>query len=376
MAGLYIHVPFCKTRCAYCDFYSSTHSEQKKAFIHALCKELEMRADYLLGQPIHTVYFGGGTPSQLSPAEFERVFNTIERIYGMGQCEEVTIEANPDDLTPRYTQQLSALPINRLSVGIQTFNNDILKRINRRHNAKQATDAIRTARRYGFDNISIDLIYGLPEETSEIFSADLDWAIGLDVEHISAYHLTYEEGTPIYKQLQQNVVAEADEELSEAFFHTLLQRLNRAGYMHYEISNFCRPGKYSRHNRSYWNGTHYLGCGPSAHSYNGTSREWNVANLNAYLRGIEGGERSFEREELERSTAYNDLIVTSLRTTWGVSLRKVEECFGASFKAYLLREADKYLRAGILEQSGNYIRLTPKGIFVSDGVLSALMWVE
>lgn len=279
MAGIYIHVPFCKTRCIYCDFYSTTRSEWKGRYIEALCKELEMRYTYLKGKPIETLYFGGGTPSQLDEKDFRKVFDTVRRVYGMENCHEITLEANPDDLCPEYLQMLSELPFNRISMGIQTFDDTTLKLLKRRHNAAQAIRAVELCRAHGFRNISIDLIYGLPGETTERWEKDLQQAIALDVEHISAYHLIYEEGTPIYKMLQKHQVEEVDEDSSVRFFTLLIDRLHEAGYEHYEISNFCKPGMYSRHNTSYWQGVSYLGCGPSAHSFDGQTREWNCSSI-------------------------------------------------------------------------------------------------
>lgn len=376
MAGIYIHIPFCKTRCVYCDFYSTTQSDLKDRYIQALRKELEMRKDYLNGENIQTIYFGGGTPSQLVPADFEQVFDTISRVYNIEQCQEITLEANPDDLTPEYLHALSQLPFNRISIGIQTLNDDILKLLKRRHTASQAIQAVKDARSAGFNNISIDLIYGLPGETPESWKNDLAQAISLKVEHLSAYHLIYEEGTPLYTMLQTQCIKEVSEDNSLLFFSELTRELLQAGYEHYEISNFCLPGKYSLHNSSYWKGINYLGCGPSAHSFNGESREWNVASLNLYIKGIENGKRDSEIEVLDKRTRYNDLIVTSLRTTWGLSLIQLEEVFGKEFLDYALLNAQKYIKNEELIIDKNHLRLTPKGIFISDGIMSDLLQVN
>lgn len=264
MAGIYIHIPFCKTRCIYCDFYSTTRSELKSQYIRALCRELTERKEYLKGEAVETIYFGGGTPSQLSEEDFKEVFKTIEQVYGTRKATEVTLEANPDDLTEEYTQMLRTLPFNRISMGIQTFDDATLRLLNRRHNAAQAIEAVQRCRQAGFQNISIDLIYGLPGENDQRWAQDLQQAVSLNVEHISAYHLIYEEGTPLYKMLQQHSVSQVDEDSSLNFFSTLIDTLSAAGYEHYEISNFCKPEMYSRHNTSYWQGIPYLGCGPSA----------------------------------------------------------------------------------------------------------------
>ena len=376
MAGIYIHIPFCKTRCIYCDFYSTTRSELKERYIHALCRELEIRRQYLQGEPIETIYFGGGTPSQLSGEDFQQVFDTIEKTYGMKQVQEITLEANPDDLTPQYVQTLANLPFNRISMGFQSFDEVTLRLLNRRHTAAQAITATKCCREAGFRNISIDLIYGLPGETVERWEHDLTQAIALNPEHISAYHLIYEEGTPIYKMLQQHRVNEVDEESSVHFFSSLIDRLTAAGYEHYEISNFCRPGYHSRHNTSYWQGIPYLGCGPSAHSFNRYEREWNIASLNKYLNGIESGERAYEAEILDTTTRYNECIITSIRTNQGLSLTKLKEEFGTELWQYCLSMAAPSIKNGMLEEREGNLRLTRKGIFISDSIMSDLLKVE
>lgn len=376
MAGIYIHIPFCKTRCIYCDFYSTTRSELKQRYIRALCQELQTRKDYLKGEPIETIYFGGGTPSQLAQEDFRQVFQTIEAEYGMETVKEITLEANPDDLTETYVAMLRTLPFNRISMGIQTFDDPTLKLLNRRHNAAQAIRAVERCRRAGFRNISIDLIYGLPGETDERWKQDLQQAIGLDVEHISAYHLTYEEGTRIYEMLHAHTIREVDEESSVGFFSTLMDTLGAAGYEHYEISNFCKPGMYSRHNTSYWKGVPYLGCGPSAHSFNTEMREWNVASLEEYIRCIEEERCTSETEFLDKATRYNEYIMTALRTMWGVSLESIEQKFGSELRQYCMDMAAPHLEGGKLEIKDRYLRLTREGIFVSDGILSDLMFIE
>lgn len=376
MAGIYLHIPFCKTRCIYCDFYSTTHSELKTRYVQALCRELEMRKDYLKGERVETVYFGGGTPSQLEEGDFKLIFDAIQKNYGMAYCEEITLEANPDDLTPEYLHMLSRLPFNRLSMGIQTFDEPTLKLLKRRHTAAQATEAVKNAREAGFRNISIDLIYGLPGETLERWERDLQQAISLNAEHISAYHLTYEEDTPIYNMLQKHQVEEVNEEDSVSFFSLLMECLKTAGYEHYEISNFCRPGKYSRHNTSYWQGIPYLGCGPSAHSFDGKTREWNIANINAYMEGIEKSKRDFETEIRDKATAYNELIITSIRTMWGVSLQKLESEYGIEFLQYCRKMALPYLKSGKLAEQEGTLRLTREGIFISDSIMRDLLFVE
>lgn len=376
MAGIYLHIPFCKTRCIYCDFYSTTRSELKTRYVRALCSELEMRKEYLKEERVETIYFGGGTPSQLEEGDFRQLFETIQKCYGMESCHEITLEANPDDLSKEYLQMLSTLPFNRLSMGIQTFDDATLKLLKRRHDARTAIEAVDRCRQAGFSNISIDLIYGLPGETKERWENDLRQAIDLNVEHISAYHLIYEEDTPIYKMLKQHQVSEVDEDFSLEFFTLLIERLQEAGFEHYEISNFCRPGKHSRHNTSYWQGIPYLGCGPSAHSFDGMTREWNVSSIDLYIKGIEENRRAFEIEYLDQTTRYNEFIITTIRTVWGTPIEKLKQTFGNELWEYCRKMAAPYLESGKLEEHDGALRLTREGIFISDSIMSDLLWVD
>ena len=375
MAGIYIHIPFCKRRCIYCDFFSTTQSEKKSTYIHALCQELDMRKDYLEGEDIETIYLGGGTPSQLTQKELEKIFSSLYNIYKVKEDAEITLEANPDDLTPEYIHMLRTLPINRISMGIQTFQEETLKLLHRRHTAQQAIEAVKHCRETGFQNISIDLMYGLPGETLETWKEDLQQAIALHPEHISAYHLIYEEGTVLWKLREQNQVEEADEDLSVTLFKTLIEELTHAGYEHYEISNFCLPGLHSRHNSSYWTGKKYLGCGPSAHSFNGTSRQWNVASLDKYIQSIQQGELDYEIEELDIYTRYNDFVITTIRTHWGMSLSHLRSTYGENLYQYCLRMAKPHLEQGVLEIKEDTLKLTKEGIFISDGIMSDLLFV-
>ena len=376
MAGIYLHIPFCKTRCIYCDFYSTTRSELKTRYVRALCRELEMRKKYLKGEYVETIYFGGGTPSQLEEEDFILIFDVIREQYGMEHCREITLEANPDDLTPDYLKMLASLPFNRISMGIQTFDDTTLQLLKRRHTSRTAIEAVHRCRESGFQNISIDLIYGLPGETKERWENDLRQATSLNVEHISAYHLTYEEDTPIYNMLKQHQIEEVDEDSSLQFFTLLIEHLQEAGYEHYEISNFCRPGKYSRHNTSYWKGIPYLGCGPSAHSFNGTTREWNVSSIDLYIKGIEGDRRNFETENLDQTTRYNEFIITTIRTVWGTPIEKLKQEFGNELWEYCRKMSAPYLENGKLEMHEGALRLTREGIFISDSIMSDLLWVN
>ena len=375
MAGIYIHIPFCKRRCIYCDFFSTIQSEKKPTYIHALCQELEMRKNYLEGEEIETIYLGGGTPSQLTEEELNEIFTSLYNIYKVKEDAEITLEANPDDLTPEYVSMLRRLPINRISMGIQTFQEETLKLLHRRHTARQAIEAFQRCREAGFRNISIDLMYGLPGETLDTWKEDLQQAIALHPEHISAYHLIYEEGTALWKLRDEHQVEEADEDLSVTLFKTLIDELKQAGYQHYEISNFCLPGLHSRHNSSYWTGKKYLGCGPSAHSFNGSSRQWNIASLDNYLKGIASGKPNYEIEELDLYTRYNDFVITSIRTCWGMSLSRLRSEYGEELYRYCLRMAKSHLEQGVLEIEEDTLRLTQEGIFISDGIMSDLLFV-
>lgn len=376
MAGIYIHIPFCKRRCIYCDFFSTTQSEKKSEYVHALVRELEIRKDYLDNEEIETIYLGGGTPSQLSQEELEEIFAHIYKVYKVTPDAEITLEANPDDLTPEYVSMLRGLPINRISMGIQTFQEETLKLLHRRHTAQQAIEAFKRCREAGFQNISIDLMYGLPGETLETWEQDLQQALALHPEHISAYHLIYEEGTTLWNLREQNKVEEAEEELSLTLFKTLIERLTKAGYQHYEISNFCLPGLHSRHNSSYWTGKKYLGCGPSAHSFDGTSRQWNVSSLEQYLKGIHTDQLDFEIEDLDLYTRYNDFVITSIRTCWGMPLSQLRTTYGETLYNYCLRMAKPHIQQGVLEIKEDTLKLTSEGIFISDGIMSDLLWIE
>lgn len=377
MAGLYLHIPFCQKRCIYCDFYSTTWESWKPAYVDALCQEMRQRKDYLRGEPIRTIYFGGGTPSQLSFEQLQQLFDTIYQVFTVENQAEITLEANPDDLRPDYIGQLRCLPINRLSMGIQSFQDEKLQQLNRRHTAQQAIQAVHDCQQAGFDNLSIDLIYGLPGHTLQEWQDDLQQAMQLHVQHLSAYHLMYEEGTPLWKLWEEHQVYQVDEDLSVQFFEMLCNTLHAQGFEQYEISNFALPGYHSRHNSSYWQGTPYLGCGASAHSFDGSSRQWNVADLKTYVTGIQQQQPAFEREELTLSTLYNEYVMTGLRTAKGISTHVIRQRFGQSYLHYLQQQAQPHLQAGNLVQQGeDGIKLSHQGIFVSDGIMSDLMFVE
>ena len=376
MFSLYIHVPFCATRCVYCDFFSNTDTRYKEPYLRAIEKEMELRGEYIDDDTLETIYLGGGTPSRLSGNDLERIFNAISRRFSITEGAEITLEANPDDIRPDYLSALRNLPINRISMGIQSFRPEDLRLLNRRHDREQAIRAVELCQAHGFTNLSIDLIYGLPGQTPEAWEENLRQAIRLGTPHLSAYHLTYEEGTALYKRLQAGQVEPVDEEVSVTLFHILTERMAEAGFQHYEISNFARPGFHARHNSAYWIGKPYLGLGPSAHSYNRTSREWNVASLPLYLRGIESGQPATERETLDLSTRYNDFIITGLRTMWGISLDKLRAEFGEALLAYCQKQARPYIQRGLLRQENDRLALSQAGILLSDGIMSELMYIK
>ena len=375
MAGLYIHIPFCTKRCLYCDFFSNTEMKYKEPYLSAVIRELELRKDYLEGEPVETIYFGGGTPSQLQAADFSRIFEAIHRLFDVSPCAEITLEANPDDMTPGYVAGLQTLPFNRVSMGVQSFKEEDLRFLNRRHNREQALLAVDLCKKNGLENISVDLIYGLPGQTLEEWKQNLDTVIRLDIPHISAYHLIYEEGTALYKLKEAGKIIPVDEDLSVALFTSLIDQLTANGYLHYEISNFARPGMLSRHNSSYWIGKKYLGIGPSAHSYNGQNRQWNISSLPGYLQAIDKGVPDIEIENLDINTRYNDFIITGLRTMWGIKFNEIQQQFGKDKLIYCQKQAAPYLKQGLLIEKDDTLMLSRNGIFISDSIMSDLLWV-
>ena len=347
----------------------------QEKYVDALCREIVERKEYLNEETIETIYFGGGTPSTLTIAQLQKICSTVYATYRISENPEVTIECNPDDLTEEFLSVLRTMPFNRISMGIQSFNDIQLKRLGRRHNAEKARQAVNNAREAGFSNISIDLMFALPCSTAEEWQNDLESAIELKPDHISAYNLMYEEGTPLYRALQRGDFRELSEEENVKQFEMLIENIKEAGYRHYEISNFAMPGKESRHNSSYWNGTPYLGCGAAAHSYNGTSRQWNIADIKEYIKGIENGEHNCEIEHLSEEERYNDTILTRLRTADGIPLEWMKKRFSARLNAYMLRAAGKEIALGNLKEENGHLSLTEKGIFISDAVIRELIYV-
>lgn len=361
MAGIYIHIPFCKSRCIYCAFYSTTGLEQRQRYVDALCKEWAMRKGEIT-EPVKTIYMGGGTPSQLTTQQLRQLMEVMP----IG-AEEVTIEMNPDDVDSEIAESLAAMGINRVSMGAQTFDDERLRFLHRRHKAKQVENAVSTLRKAGIRNISIDLMYGFPDETLEDWRKDIEEALRLDVEHLSAYCLMVEEGT----MLQRMGCNSADEETERSMYEMLTDMLKSAGYEHYEISNFARPGFRSQHNSSYWHDIPYIGLGAAAHSYDGKSRQWNISNINKYMSTIEKGEIPCEREVLDDDTRYNDRITVALRTSDGLDMNTLS----AVHRSFCMKEAQRFLDDGLLIIKDSRLVLTQKGLFVSDMVMSGLMMV-
>lgn len=374
MAGIYIHIPFCKSRCIYCGFYSTTLLDLRKKYINAVCREMELRKNYIR-EPFSTIYLGGGTPSLLDEAELTKLFLYINNVYDVDRNAEITMECNPDDITPEFTNMLSRLPINRVSMGAQTFADSRLRLLHRRHSSDEVKHAVKLLREAGIKNISIDLMFGFPDESLSQWKEDISAALALNVEHISAYSLMYEEDTPLWKMLDTGKVKEIDEELSLTMFKELVCQLTDAGYEHYEISNFARPGYRSRHNSNYWHQVPYIGLGAAAHSFDLNSRQWNVADLKLYIEEINNGIIPMEREELDNDTTFNDIITTALRTSDGINLNALETRLGKRYRNTLISAAGKHLEQGLLEIRHDRLRLTAEGIFISDMVMSDLMIV-
>lgn len=371
--NLYIHVPFCAQRCAYCDFYTQTNLGLRVRYLEALHNELRERASELpQGSSLTNIYFGGGTPSLLSIEELGGICSVIEQCYAIDAAAEITLEANPDDITEAYAEGLRALPINRVSMGVQSFQEDDLIFLNRRHNREQVYQAVERLRAVGIDNISLDLIYGLPRQTVETWQDNLERIIALNIPHISAYHLIYEEGTPLTRLRDLGCVEELSEELSLQFFEMLIDSLKSAGYEHYEISNFAKPSKYARLNTGYWQGVHYIGAGPAAHSYDGISRSYNVASIRQYIEGWEQGKRIYERECLTEEEKRHEYIMTRLRTQWGIDLADYVELFGASARERLIALSEPFISRGQLCLDAHTLKLSPQGVFTSDGIIAEL----
>ena len=373
MAGIYIHIPFCRQKCYYCDFYKTVNTSLTQKFLAGLKQEAKVRKNYLQNEIVETIYFGGGTPSVLKPEELADILNHISKLYQLSNQVEITFEANPDDLSPEYLKAIKAAGVNRLSIGIQAFQDVHLKKMNRRHNAEQAEEVVKNAVKSGINNISVDLIYGLPDLTETQWKESIERVFRLPVQHLSAYHLTYHEGTAFYTWLKKGTLKELSENESVNQFNILLDAAGKAGFEQYEISNFARDEQYSKHNTAYWLGKKYLGLGPSAHSYDQNTRRWNVSHVERYIHAVETGEEYFEEEKLSNKEHFNEYILTRIRTKWGVSLSFVNQKFGETYYQYLLEQIVKYKNAGLLLVEDETITLSREGLFVSDEIMSDLM---
>lgn len=371
MSGIYIHIPFCKQACHYCDFHFSTNLKKKDEMVLALAKEIEMRKSEFQDELVETIYFGGGTPSILEISDLKLLIDAVYRNYKVVENPEITVEANPDDLTETRIIELSKNKVNRLSIGIQSFFEDDLKMMNRAHNMEEAKKCLEIATQY-FDNISIDLIYGVPEMSNEKWLKNIETALSFGVPHISSYALTVEPKTALHSFIQKGIIPQPDDEVAQEHFQILVDKLSENGFIHYELSNFGKENFFSKNNSSYWLGKKYIGIGPSAHSYDGKNRGWNVSNNSLYIKSLQENKLPIEIETLTKTDRYNEYIMTGLRTIWGVSLERIEEEFGKTYLDYLNKQAVKFIDDHLLFVDENILRTTKKGKFLSDGIASDL----
>lgn len=374
MAGLYIHIPFCKKACHYCNFHFSTSDNNRQAVLKSICLELEMRAQELQSIPVASIYFGGGTPSMLNDDELGAIFQVIEANYQVLPSVEITLEANPDDLSLKKITQLAVTPINRLSIGVQSFFEADLKLMNRAHTAKEALESLKIAQTY-FDNITIDLLYGMPQMSNVRWEKNLNIAFDLKLNHLSCYALTVEPKTALAHFIKTAQYPPLNDAVAAQHFQTLVTATANAGFTHYEVCSFGKPGYFSKHNSSYWLGKPYLGVGPSAHSFDGKKRSWNVSNNKQYINIIAKNELPLTSELLTLENRFNEYIMTGLRTMWGVSLKRIEEEFGLGVQTSLLNNAHGYLASETLKIEDAHLKMTPKGQFLSDGIASDLFIV-
>jgi len=373
MAGIYIHIPLCSKLCYYCDFYHVLSSGDNKAFIDAVNKEAALRKDYLGNETVSTIYFGGGTPSVLSVGELGAILQQIRKLFNIEETCELTVELNPDDVNPEYLAGLKELNINRISIGIQSWRDQDLKMLNRRHDSARARGALEEILNSGFSNLSIDLIYGIPGMDLAAWEEILDYSFTFDIKHLSAYHLTFEKGTVFGKMLEKGLIAEVDEEESVSLFNILLEKAEAAGFINYEISNFGKPGYFSNHNSNYWRQVNYLGLGPSAHSFNGYSRQWNIRDLKGYVKSVNSGKPFYEHEDLDLKARFNEYVMTSLRTMWGIDLDYIERTFEKEGYDYIVNLAGKFKDYGLIRQEQKTLVLTNQGKIISDNIISEFM---
>jgi len=375
MAGIYLHIPFCKQACNYCDFHFSTSLKMKASFVDALVAEIELRKSVFDQQTINSIYFGGGTPSLLSEKDLNRIFETLFTSFRVSPLAEITLEANPDDLSPEKIQVLKKTPINRLSIGIQSFRDEDLRFMKRAHNAKEALSSIKSCKQAGFTNLSVDLIYGTPGMDTSAWLENLNIAFDLDIPHISSYALTVEPNTELHHQILHQKVSNVDENQSAAQFELLTSQMKRNGYEQYEISNFCKPGAYSKHNSSYWKKDMYLGLGPSAHSFYDNKRLWNVSNNTKYVKSLAQNLLPLQEEVLSLEDRYNEYVMTSLRTKWGCSIAEIETNFSSELAAYFRNEIELYVSTENVLVKKEVYYLSEKGKLLADKIASDLFKV-
>lgn len=373
MAGIYIHIPYCKSKCTYCDFYSTPQVATMEQYVHSLLCEARLRKTEV-SSPLTTLYMGGGTPSVLPVELVTELVNGLHELFDLSRLEEFTIEVNPDDVSPKYIIALRELGINRVSMGVQSFNDNELRAINRRHSSQQAIEAVRAIQDAGIDNVSIDLIYGLPGQSLDSWKNNVEQAISLNVRHISAYCLSYERGTRLWVMREQGKVQEASDELCVAMHTTLVSKLRQAGFEHYEISNFAKPGYRSRHNSSYWNFTPYLGLGAAAHSFDGTNRRFNPSSIKQYIKALSENRTVFTIEELEWWERHDEEVMVRLRTSDGLDTTVIAKHYGNNASNTLLRKAQPFINQGLLNLNGTTLTLTPQGVMMSDHIIRTLMW--
>lgn len=375
MAGIYIHIPFCKQACSYCNFHFSTKLGNKAVVLEAIHKEITLRSNYLKGERINSVYFGGGTPSLLEKKELEEILNTLRKNFILNEDIEYCLEANPDDISEPFLEWLKDSPINRLSIGVQSFQEADLLFMNRAHSKDEAINAIRDAQKFGFSNISIDLIFGSQTTTDEMWKQNLEIFFDLGVDHLSAYSSTIEEKTALMHRVRNGNVNELDEERNYRQYLILQEYIKKHGFEQYELSNYCKNGAYSKHNVSYWEGKKYLGIGPSAHSYNGISRQWNVSNNTIYVKNLNTDVPFYDLEKLSESDLYHEWLITSLRTKWGGQISKVKEYFSDEINRHFHRQL-QYLNVDVVELNNDRIKVKSDHLFQSDEVVRQLMLNE
>ncbi|MDG1715892.1 radical SAM family heme chaperone HemW [Lacinutrix sp.] len=375
MSGIYIHIPFCKQACHYCDFHFSTSLKKKDELIDALIREIELRQYEFKNTTVETIYFGGGTPSLLTSEELKRIIDSVFKNYKVSENPEITLEANPDDLCSEQIINLSNSQINRLSIGIQSFHEKDLKLMNRAHNTQEAKQCLEEATKY-FNNISLDLIYGIPGTTHQEWEQNIDIALAFGIKHISSYALTVEPKTALASFIDKGLINTVDDALIQEQFYILIDKLEANNFVHYELSNFGKEGFFSRNNSAYWQGKHYIGIGPSAHSFNGKQRGWNIRNNTKYIKAIQNNELPIETETLTKTDRYNECVMTGLRTVWGVSIKKIKAEFGTTFETYLLQQAQKHIKEHLLYIEDDKLKVTKKGKFLSDGIASDLFKIN